>query len=463
MSEQSAPLKYTPDQLWPVFQRFLPGHIIEHLLARLCKRFYRRLFPPMVVLWGFVYQRLNADHTCDAFVSYLTSGLAAEVREAAQVGDKRMSENTAAYCKARQRLPTSVALGALTHTAQAIHNELGEATLWQGRRVSLLDGSTVRLVAEPELIAYYGLPGGLHGPSHWPRLRTVAAFDLFTGAVNRVTEGPYLQTEHDLASQLIRDTEASMVYVGDQLFGIYRMVQVAVAYQHDAVFRVQASRIRRWTTTALPSGTDLDVVWSPSKWDHPEADLPAPAIPGRLIYVRLERPGFRPKHIYLFTTLTDRERYPAEVIIRLYARRWHAELNLRHIKTTLKMEMLTGKSVDIVRKEWILGLLAYNLIRGLMGQAALRADLSPLYLSFARCWRRIADTARRLPGQAAPEQIEVELTRLLDRLAHCRLPKRQRERFEPRAVWPRPHQYPYLKGSRAEAREAWIEKLRQKS
>ena len=443
MSRQSAGPQYTPEQVWPIFERFLPQRVIDSLLARVAQRFYRRLFPPLVVLWGFIYQRLQADHTCDAFVSYLTSGAAPHLYAPA-AGERRMSENTAAYCKARKRLPLAVAQGALRHTAQVASTSLGPSGLWHERRVVLLDGSTVRLTAEEALITHYGVPKGQHGASHWPRLRTVGAFDLYSGALGEVVEGPYAETEQTLAIQLMRTAQAATLWLGDQLFGIYHLVQVVVACRQDAVFRIQASHIRRWTKSKLPSGSDLDVVWTPSPADQLEDDLPTVPIAGRLLYVQIVHPGFRPIDIYLFTTLTNRHQYPAEEIVKLYARRWHVELNLRHVKTTLAMELLTGKSVDIIRKEWTLGLLAYNLVRGLMSQAALHAGLSPLYLSFARCWRRIVATAHRPPSaQSATTREQMEQA-LLDRLATCRLPVRIQLRFEPRAVWPKPHQYPYL-------------------
>jgi Transposase DDE domain len=462
MSRQSAGPQYTPEQVWPIFARFLPQYVIDGLLAKVARRFYRRLFPPLLVLWGFIYQRLQADHTCDAFVSYLTSGAAPHLY-APVAGRPAPSENTAAYCKARKRLPLAVAQGALRHTAQAVSDTWGPSGLWHGRRVGLLDGSTVRLTAEEALITHYGLPKGQHGASHWPRLRTVAAFDLYSGALCEVVEGPYATTEQSLAIQLLHAAQAVRLWVGDQLFGIYHLVQVAVAERQDVLFRIQASHIRRWTPHKLPSGSDLDVVWTPSATDQLAPDLPAGAIVGRLLYVRIAHAGFRPIDIYLFTTLTDRQQYPAEELVTLYARRWHVELNLRHVKTTLAMELLTGKSVDILRKEWTLGLLAYNLIRGLMSQAALRAGLSPLHLSFVRCWRRMVATAHRPPSAQSAAAREQTTQALLDRLATCRLPLRTLLRFEPRAVWPKPHQYPYIVDSRAEARVRWLEKLQDES
>jgi hypothetical protein len=159
--------------------------------------------------------------------------------------------------------------------------------------------------------------------------------------------------------------------------------------------------------------------------------------------------------LYLFTSLLDAEVYTLEELVKLFDLHWHVELNLRYVKSTLDMDLLTAKSVDMVRKELWAGLLAYNIIRGYMTRAAMQANLSPLTLSFTRCWRRVRDTllARR-PGATRT------VHRLLTRLAKLTLPKRPRFRIEPRAVRRRPATYPNLKGSRSGARQRLIEQLK---
>ena len=124
------------------------------------------------------------------------------------------------------------------------------------------------------------------------------------------------------------------------------------------------------------------------------------------------------------------------------------------------MEALTSKSVDLVRKELWVGLLAYNLVRGLMGVAAQRIGLSPWRLSFARCWRRVVDTLRTLRPGLALIEVEAMLARLFRRLSQCRLPKRPAFRIEPRAVWGRPQPFPKIKGSRAEAHQAALDHMK---
>lgn len=450
MSQQPAETKYTVDSIYHMFEQLLPVQVIEGLMARCLQRYYQRLFPPRLVVWGFIYQRLNPDRTCDAALSHL--------KVSSQRG-QQMSESTAGYCKARKRLPLEVARGALQACGQALSAKLGEAGFWHGRKVCLLDGSTLRMPAEDELCSHYGLPKGGHGVSHWPTLRVVVGFDLWSGAVEAVAEGAYQKSEIALAIPVTRQLGAGCLFLGDRYFGLYHLFQVVVHQHQDALVRMKADRVKDWFQPGMPSGTDLDVSWSPSPYDQCEPDLPTPAIPGRFIYIRIDTPGFRPFDLFLFTTLTDRQLFPAVDLVQLYAQRWNVELDLRHVKTTLHMDALSCKSLDMVRKELILGLLAYNLIRTWMALAAKRSLILPCSLSLASCWRRIVDTGRSIPFDASSADLDLAFDLLLDRLAACSLPVRHLPRHEPRGVWIKPQPYPSLKGSRSQARDSWLQKL----
>lgn len=449
MSRSPVRAKYTPDVLWPVFERYLSVALVRTYLASLNQRFYQRLFSPWVVIWGFIFQRLQADHSCDGFVSQMSRDTSGRWRRS----DSVMGESTSAYCQARRRLPLQLAHQVLRQTAEQLQTQWQADGQWQDREVYLLDGSTLRLSASAELVGYYGCPSGGRGPSHWPVMRVLVAFHLWNGCVREVVEAPHEHSEYAMAGQLLKQLPSGIVVVMDRMFGIYRMLQVVAARGQDAVVRMQAKNVGGWTGRGtLPPNSDIDVTWSPSAADHPEMGMSIRPVAGRFLYIRLERDGFRPLPIYLFTTLTDRERYPMQAIVQLYARRWGVELDLRHVKTTLDMQDLAGKSLDIVRKELWLGLTAYNLIRALMLEAAIRAGQSPLQLSFAACWRRIRTTCAATAPALADEH--TCLAHLLDRLAACRLPVRSQPRFEPRAVWGKPRVFPYIRGSRQSARTA---------
>ena len=370
-----------PEIALGLFEEIIPSQIIRELYQETKKKYYERLLSPLLLLWGFIFQRLNADHSCDAAWSYLTSDEIQARFGLQKETEQTISESTSAYCQARKQLPLAIAKKVLAHTAKAIGQKAGADGLWCGWRVNLFDGSTVQLAASAELYEHYGTNHNQYRKGHWPLMRLVAGFDFFTGAVNGVAEGPYGTSEHPLAVILIRGLGASWLHMGDRFFGAYHILQVVVATKSQALLRLNTCVAKHLCgdQTLLP-GCDLNVIWKQAPSNKVELDLPTPNIAGRLIYFRLEKAGFRPIDLYLFTTLTDREAYPATELVALYGLRWHVELDFRHVKTTLDMQHLDGKSVDIVCKELILGLTAYNLLRGLMTTAALDANVLPFRL-----------------------------------------------------------------------------------
>ena len=111
---------------------------------------------------------------------------------------------------------------------------------------------------------------------------------------------------------------------------------------------------------------DHQVVWHrpylcPKRMSQSEfAALPSMLLV-REVYLRLRRRGFRDQNIIVVTTLLDAKQYSAWQLTQLYGLRWQAaEVNLRHLKTTLNMEMLTAKTPEMVRKEIWTHLLSYT-------------------------------------------------------------------------------------------------------
>lgn len=464
MSTQAQPKgKPSLSELLPVFQDLLPVQVLRGWIQASGKRFYERLFTPLILVWCFLYQRLNEDHTCDAAVSYVATGAVDHLDpwHKEPPSQRIQSESTAAYCKGRARLPLSVLQKALRHTGQVIRQWLGAEGLWLGHPVGLLDGSTLLLRPEPALVEHYGRHKSRGKETYWVVLRVVAAFCLCTGALLGVAEGALQVSEQALAASVLAQALARSVYVGDRNFGIFSVAQAARHYGVWGVLRLTHQRARALAGRKMRSGEDLRVSWRPSAKDHLHPDMSAEPIEGRLIFVRLLRPGFRPVELYLFTTLLDAERYSIAELVKLYGLRWHVELDLRYVKATLEMALLTGKSVDLVRKELHAGLLAYNIIRGYMVQAARRAGLSPLTLSFTSCWRRVREVLLTLRPTDSVQHVAKTIERLLVRLARCTLPQRPRFRIEPRVVYRRPLVYPRLKGARAEARQRLIISLQE--
>ncbi len=454
-------------EIWVVFQQLLCAEHVRALLASHTQRFYERLFTPWIVVWCLIYQRLHADHSCGAVVSFMASGgLDGLADTHARPRSQRLASlSTSAYCQARQRLPGELLPDLLTHSAEWIRHQAAADQHWLGHPVCVVDGSTLLLWPHASLVAHYGRHQPRFGTGYWLIPRLVAAFDLHTGAVLQVADGAYATSEQCLTETLLRNAAPDSVWLGDANFGIFSLTQLLVQRRAHAVWRLQAKRAhalaKRVGLAHVLPGCDVPLLWRPSAKDrrhHP--GLPHDPIPGRLLCVRIGTGTSRTRIMYLFTTLTDADHYPAADIIQLYGRRWTAELCLRSLKSTMGLERLTCKSVDLVRKELCATLLAYNLVRWLMLHAAQASALPPSQLSFADCWRSVAALwcAARPPTGSSPW-----LTAWLLRLASRRIPHRPPGRVEPRACHYKPRVYPVLNEPRNQERQRLRQQLAENS
>ena len=159
-------------------------------------------------------------------------------------------------------------------------------------------------------------------------------------------------------------------------------------------------RARGWaarTTWSSGSGTATGRPWM-SREEF--AALPR-VLAMRELRVRVEQPGFRTRSFVVVTSLLDPAAFPAGELAALYRQRWHAELDMRSIKQTMRMDVLRCKTPAMVRKEFWAHLLAYNLIRGVMAEAARRHGVPPRRLSFQGA-RQMLEAFRGELGRAAP-------------------------------------------------------------
>ena len=148
----------------------------------------------------------------------------------------------------------------------------------------------------------------------------------------------------------------------------------------------------------------------------------------------------------LVTTLLDPKEYTRIALAELYRLRWQAEIDLKHLKTTMQMEHLPSKTPQMVRKDFYMHLLAYNLIREVQMEAARQHGVDSLSLSFSATIQHLSSFTGLL-AHAAEEQRTYEYTQLIYLVSTEKLPFRP-NRVEPRAVKRRPKAYPRLKKSR---------------
>ena len=432
-----------------LYRQAVPEEFFQQLEKELNLSTRKRIFQLPLVVWMMTTQRLDGKATLSTAVQQIV-----ELRPQSlltdhkRIREKTVSSSTGAYSDARRAMPVKVA----ERVADRVLEHLllparREALPGWNRRVRILDGSSAEMPHTPDLAKAYPPATNQHGASHWPVMRLLVAHELTTGLAERPCWGPMYGpgavSEQSLTEQLLERLEPS-VLMADINFGVFSVAFAGIQRSHDLLLRLQPNRagvVGRGLP--LTSGTDQQVCWRPSAWDrkqHPE--LPADAcVRGRLIVQEVKTSAGTSVTLYFFTTLT----LPVEQFLDLYGQRWNVETDLRSLKQTVKLQVLRCRSVDMIAKELILGVVGYNLVRAVMSAAAEQNQLDPRRLSFSRC-QDVVNAA--LPGlDAAPTEAEyqVRLARMLKRVASCKLPDRSRRSATPRHIWGHAPKFPKRK------------------
>jgi hypothetical protein len=292
--------------------------------------------------------------------------------------------------------------------------------------------------------------------------KVVALICWASGAVLESVIGPWSMSELRLWRDLWPALSPGEIVLADRLYcSFYDMVGV-LRRRCDAVFRLHHRRPEDFRQGKRLGKNDRLVTWQRPQWSaRPRGmnrkqwkALPA-SLTVRLIRFAVGIPGFRCRSITVATTLLDPLEYPPAEIADLYRDRWLIELRFRDIKTTMGMEVLRGKTPDIVCKEIWTHLLAYNLIRCLMWQAAAQHGRPLHRLSLAGTVDRLNALDPYLQILQGSDLAKRLYDLLLRWIANDLLPDRP-NRLEPRAVKRRPKEYARLNRPRNEMRKALL-------
>lgn len=415
----------TSPQLLATTDAWLPAH-------------RERLYPPTVTLSLFMRQALEEDASCQKAVNEWAAQRAAD-------GLGAMSVRTGAYCRARRRLPVALVKELAREAGRELHAKAKPAWRWRGRAVKLVDGTGISMPDTPSNRTRFPQPSSQAAGVGFPLACPVAVICLATGAVLEAAVGRSGgKGTGELA--LFKDLHATFspgdVVLADALYCTYWLIAAMLAAGVDVVMAQHGSRHTDFRRGKSLGKRDHLVSW-PKPAGRPDWMTPEQykAFPDELTMRESKR-----THRTVVTTLRDARQVSQRDLSALYAKRWNVELDLRHLKTTMRMDVLHCRTPQMNEKELWVHLLAYNVIRLLMAQAACLAAADPRTLSFkhtVQLW--IAWVARGLSAT-------LDQNRLFALIAQSRIANRP-GRVEPRMRKRRPKSYPWLKKPRDIARD----------
>lgn len=399
--------------------------------------------------WCFLWQMLNQNTSCREVVRQLQAVLALH-------GVHNLDSANSAYCQARARLPLRVLEQGLRDTAAAAELAAPARHGLQGRPLKASDGSTVVLADTPQNQEKYPQQKAQKRGCGFPIMRLSVLFSLQSGAVLQVATGNYHQHELRLFHSLHDHLQPGDIVLYDRAGGHFVLAALLVQKQVDLISPVlhrlidcrRGKRLgKRDRLMVWKKGPNKPAYLTEKEW----AALPA-EITVRVLKIKIHHPGCRTQELTLVTTLLDPKLYPAEEIAAAYLRRWRLELCLDDLKTTLGMETLRCLSPAMVKKELLAFMIAHNLLRWVMTQAAREHSVDINRISFTGsldAFRHFATAMAQAKTAKTRKQLWAELLRTL---ADDLVPERPGRR-EPRAVKRRRKPYNLLNKPRHQYRE----------
>jgi hypothetical protein len=419
---------------------FLTPSAIHDLCRALEHRWRERVLDPATTVHLFLLQILHGNTACN---------------HVPRLGSVNCSGE--AYCQGRSRLP----LALFESLVLLIRDRLPQAPadrLWRGHRTLLLDGSSTSMPDTAELQETFGQPGAQKPGCGFPVMHLLALFDATTGLLLSLVPAPLRTHDMSQIEEVHPELREGDILVGDRGFCSFAHFALLQARNVFGVFRAHQRQIvdfqpRRRTARKGEKGRPtsrwlkrlgrLDQLVEypkpklPPTWMTAEAYVQLPAtLTIRELRYTIRIPGRRTREVTLATTLLDAIRYPAEAIAELYGQRWQIETNFRHLKQTLRMDVLRCKSLAGVRKELAMYALVYNLIRCVMLEAAQSQEVPVERISFVDAARWLAEAC---DGDASVLKLRVNPSRP--------------DRFEPRTTKRRPKEYGRMNQPRAVLRQ----------
>ena len=412
-------------------------------------KYRNRVFNPTTTIWGFLSQVLSDDHSCRDAVARVIAHQAAS-------GARVCSPNTASYCNARSRLRTDVLRTLTMRTAHELQAGTEQEWKWNGRNVFIVDGSHVSMPDTPQNQAKYPQPPTQQPGLGFPLARLTVLLSLATGACHDLAMAPYAGKgtgEKTLLRQMYDSLKPGDVLLADALFDDYFIACELRQRGIELVARAHYQRVETQTVQSRPDG-DV-IVWQRPNKPHGMKGEQYRTYPKTLLMrqvsVDARDKDNRVERFKVITTILDAA-IDGGQIGKLYERRWDGEVDIRSIKSAMKMDVLRCKTPEMVRKEIWTHLLAYNLLRTVIAVAAAENGIEPRQVSFKGAKQVVTAFAPKLEA-ARPKDRAALIDAMLTAVAYYRVGNRP-GRWEPRAWKRRPKDGKRLMQPRAIAKRA---------
>lgn len=420
------------------FKNFIPKRYID-LLTASCQRF--RIYDPVTTLFCMIQQSLNQS-------SYKQIVIDLNILRHRH-GQKSISMNTAAFCKAKKRLPIELIKKIAIETGQNIEDQSAQWR-WNGREVYNIDGTVFDCEDTQQIKKTY--PAILNNGKQlgFPKIRLLGVFSMTTGTFLNGELGTYSGkgcSEVSLLKKILSNFKPKTILVMDRFFTSYFLQSLLIKNKLDYVIRARDEMAQKILKNKTETITTLKI---PAKrkrnfW-YNEYDEALTELSVKIIKSSVKRKGFRVAKIYIISSLVDVKKTEIEM---LYSKRWSVELDIRNLKCTMNSKVLKAKSDRMAELELWTNLIAYNLIRKMMCHLAMNSaeNTSPRKYSFKMVMQSYVNIVKTLGINKIGQLIEILKS---EKLANAKY------RREPRAIKRRNNKYPHLTATRKDSiNEVW--------
>ncbi len=406
------------------------------------------------VFWAWLAQVLEGNASCQKALGliqawYKASGLSVP------------AGNTSGYCQARLRLCGDFLEQISARVCRTLDMRASDTGLWQGLTLKAIDGTSVQLMDTPENQKEYPQPSTQKAGCGFPTMGVGVVVNLSHGGWEAMTTDVHSAHDAALAPSLLGHVGEGDLLLGDRAYCSYEIISTVLSNGGHALMRLHQARHKKldWRKGKRIDENQRLVVWrkpvqptrstlSKEQWEALPEEIEL-----RLIKVDyVDRRGRRTE-LVVVTTLVDHRRHCGAELSGLYARRWEVELRIRDIKTTLGMEFLTVKTPAMARRTMTMVMIAHNLLRVLMVEAATEAEKLPFEISFKSVLDLITSSHEGFRPLVGRPRLCAERRRWLVEMAATRLVLPRPGRREPRARKRRPKPYPLLTTNRSEYEE----------